>query len=71
MKHRKSRRIPLATWVPTADVLSPGAHEVLCSDLEGIWIGTYNADEWRHDDEPVDVVVTHWQELPELPEEVA
>lgn len=46
-----------------------GEHDVLCCDMEFVWVGCWNGREWLRDDQPVDVVVTHWMELPELPQE--
>lgn len=57
------------TWVPAADLLPMGAHDVLCTDLEFIWVGAWEKDDWTRDGAPVDSVVTHWMELPELPEQ--
>jgi hypothetical protein len=56
-------------WVPAADLLPLGPHDVLVTDSEEIWIGFYNNGEWfRHEsDDPVGVVVQHWMELPEAP----
>lgn len=58
----------LNTWVPADSLVPMGPHDVLCTDLEFIWVGIYENDEWKRDDLPVDAVVTHWMELPELPE---
>ena len=59
-----------ASWCPCDERLPMGEHDVLCTDLEFIWIGQWDgrAGDWRRDDGPVDVVVTHWMELPEIPE---
>jgi hypothetical protein len=48
-----------------------GPHCVLATDLECHFIAVWDGTEWSNawTDEPIDSVVTHWMELPEMPEE--
>lgn len=48
-----------------------GAHTVLATDLEGIFTAVFSDGVWlsAETEEEIDSVVTHWMELPELPEE--
>jgi len=58
-------------WIDAAKWLPRGPHEVLATDGEGWFIACYYGPGqwWLHElDEPCDCEVTHWMELPELPE---
>ena len=59
------------TWIPAAEFLPMGPHCVLATDLEAHFIAVWDGSEWSNawTDEPIDSVVTHWMELPEMPEE--
>lgn len=54
-------------WIPADEILPMGPHEVLATDGEGCFIAEWDGAEWFRDAEPVDSVVTHWAELPEIP----
>jgi hypothetical protein len=58
-------------WVDASKWLPQGPHEVLATDMEGRFLACLQGSEWWCPilDEPIDSVVTHWMELPELPEE--
>ena len=58
-------------WVDASKWLPQGPHEVLATDGENRFVACLQGAEWwLHElDEPCDSVVTHWMELPELPEE--
>ena len=58
-------------WVDAAKWLPMGPHCVLATDLECHFIAVWDGTEWSNawTDEPIDSVVTHWMELPEMPEE--
>lgn len=66
---RDNRGAPL--WIDAAKWLPPAPRCVLASDLEAHFIATWDGEEWANawTDEPIDSVITHWMELPELPEE--
>jgi hypothetical protein len=54
-----------------ADKELPGnARCVLATDLEAHFVAVYWNDVWTeaHSDTEIDSVVTHWMELPEVPE---
>ncbi|MEP2777305.1 MAG: hypothetical protein ABJQ29_00510 [Luteolibacter sp.] len=58
-------------WVDADKWLPHGAHEVLATDLEGRFLACWHSEigQWLDmDDEPFDSTITHWMELPELPE---
>jgi len=57
-------------WVDASKWLPQGPHEVLATDGEGSFIAFCNGEKWwLHElDEPCDSEVTHWMELPEIPE---
>lgn len=62
----EQRGIP--KWIE-AEKWLPGTMSVLATDLECIWIATYDGDVWRDaEDEPIDSCVTHWMDLPDLPD---
>jgi hypothetical protein len=68
-ERRDNRGTPL--WIDAAKWLPQGPHEVLATDGEG-WFIAYlcESEWWLHElDEPCDSQITHWMELPELPEE--
>lgn len=58
-------------WVDASKWLPQGPHEVLATDGENWFVACLQGSEWwMHElDEPCDSVVTHWMELPEIPEE--
>jgi hypothetical protein len=58
-------------WVDASKWLPQGPHEVLATDGESWFVACLQGSEWwLHElDEPCDSVVTHWMELPELPQE--
>lgn len=57
-------------WIDATKWLPQGPHEVLATDGEGWFIACLQGSEWwLHElDEPCDSEVTHWMELPEIPE---
>lgn len=57
-------------WIDASKWLPQGPHEVLATDGEGWFIACLQGSEWwLHElDEPCDSEVTHWMELPEIPE---
>ena len=55
-------------WIPVEDALPTNPYEVLVTDGEGAWLGYYLGGTWYQDHEPSDSVVTHWREIPELPQ---
>jgi len=58
-------------WVDASKWSPMGPHTVLATDLEGIFTAVLQDGVWRsaETEEEIDSVVTHWMELPELPEE--
>lgn len=61
----------LTQWTPAADFLPDNPRAVLATDMEAHYIAVYHDGTWwnAHTDEEIDSVITHWQELPEIPEE--
>jgi hypothetical protein len=60
----------VSDWIP-ADKELPGTSRcVLVTDLEGHFIACYEDDTWvvAYTGDPIDSHVTHWMELPEVPE---
>lgn len=57
-------------WIDARKWLPQGPHEVLATDGEAWFIASLQGLEWwLHElDEPCDSEVTHWMELPEIPE---
>ena len=56
-------------WIDASMWLPKGTHEVLATDLEGWFIACYQDGEWTDmEDVPFDSEITHWMELPEIPE---
>ncbi len=64
------KQVLAASWVDASKFLPMGPHEVLATDGEGWFIACLQGSEWwLHElDEPCDSEITHWMELPELPE---
>jgi len=60
-----------ANWISCEDDLPDDSREVLCTDLCGWFIGCYENNEWtcHATGYAFDSVITHWAELPALPEE--
>jgi hypothetical protein len=58
----------MSEWVPADKELPGNAHCVLATDLEAHFIACYDGDTWEnaHTSEPIDSVITHWMELPEV-----
>jgi hypothetical protein len=59
-------------WVDASKWLPMDPHCVLATDLECHFIATFDGTEWSNAwlDEPIDSVVTHWMELPGIPDDV-
>jgi len=57
-------------WQSTADFLPDSPRCVLATDIEATYIAVYANGVWydAHSDEGIDFHITHWMELPELPE---
>jgi hypothetical protein len=59
----------ISPWTDAAKWLPMGPHCVLATDLEchfiAVWDGTDWCNAWT--DEPIDSIVTHWMELPDMP----
>jgi hypothetical protein len=58
-------------WIDAGKWLPASPHCVLATDLEAHFIACCLDGEWSNawTDEVIDSVVTHWMELPVLPEE--
>jgi len=65
------------TWIPVAAALPDSPRCVLCTDLEGTFIGCHyqeldeDGPQWidTQTEDPFDSVITHWMELPPVPED--
>ena len=59
-------------WTASSDYLPDNPRCVLATDTEAHFIAVYQDGEWinAHTDEVIDSVITHWQELPEMPEDI-
>jgi hypothetical protein len=59
------------TWVIAAKWSPMGPHEVLATDGECIFVAWNDHGQWlnRDTEEEIDSVITHWMELPELPDD--
>jgi hypothetical protein len=57
-------------WTAAADYLPDNPRAVLATDTEAHFIAIYMDGEWQnaHSDDPIDSHITHWMELPEVPE---
>ena len=69
IKHCPTGTYP--TWIPCAEAMPDNARCVLATDNEGVFIGIrFASGEWEdaYREEPFDSVITHWMELPEVPE---
>lgn len=57
-------------WQEAASWLPETPRCVLATDLECHFIAVFQDGKWfeAHSDEEIDSVITHWQELPEVPE---
>jgi hypothetical protein len=58
-------------WTPADRELPDNPRCVLATDGEAHFVAIIMADgEWQnaHTDEPIDSVITHWMELPEIPQ---
>lgn len=60
---------PLSQWIPADKELPGNTRSVLATDSEGHFVACYDG-EWQDEQtgEAIDSVVTHWMELPDLPE---
>ena len=58
-------------WADASKWSPMGPHEVLATDGEAIFVAWNDNGQWlnRDTEEEIDSVITHWMELPELPEE--
>jgi hypothetical protein len=58
-------------WTRAADFLPDTPRCVLATDTESHFVAIWHEGVWSNaaTDEEIDSVVTHWQELPELPED--
>jgi hypothetical protein len=58
-------------WQSVEECLPNNARVVLATDLENHYLAIYADDVWAsaETDEELDCYMTHWQELPELPED--
>jgi len=65
-----SRASAGSAWVDADKWLPMGPHEVLATDSENIFMAYWKESIWwLHElEEPCDSEVTHWMELPDLPE---
>jgi hypothetical protein len=56
-------------WIPADKELPGNPRCVLATDLEAHFVACYDG-EWQeaHTSEAIDSVITHWMELPEVPE---
>jgi hypothetical protein len=59
----------VTNWIPADKELPGNARCVLATDLEAHFVACYDG-EWQeaHTSEAIDSVITHWMELPEVPE---
>jgi len=60
----------VAGWQPSLYALPSNPRCVLATDLESCFIACYDRD-WidAYTEKPIDSVITHWMELPDMPEE--
>jgi hypothetical protein len=60
----------VSPWIPADKELPGNARCVLATDLEAHFIAVYWNDVWTnaHTSDEIDSVITHWMELPEVPE---
>jgi len=60
----------ISLWVPADKELPGNPRCVLATDLEAHFIAVWEDETWTnaHTSEPIDSVITHWMELPEVPE---
>jgi hypothetical protein len=58
----------MSEWVPADKELPGNARCVLATDMEAHFIACYDGNIWEnaHTSEPIDSVITHWMELPEV-----
>jgi hypothetical protein len=57
-------------WVPAEKYFPDTPRCVLATDLEAHFVAVYEDEQWSnaHTSEQIDSVITHWMELPEVPE---
>jgi hypothetical protein len=57
-------------WIPADKELPGNMRCVLATDMECHFIAIYEDEQWSnaHTSEQIDSVITHWMELPEVPE---
>jgi hypothetical protein len=67
---RKWHCAQISPWIPADKELPGNARCVLATDMEAHFIAVYFNDVWTnaHTSEEIDSVITHWMELPEVPE---
>jgi hypothetical protein len=62
----------MSEWIPADKELPGNPRCVLATDLEAHFVACYEAtlNEWQNADTgwELDSVITHWMELPEVPE---
>jgi hypothetical protein len=60
----------VSNWIPADKELPGNPRCVLATDGECHFVAVYEDESWSnaHTSEEIDSVVTHWMELPEVPE---
>jgi hypothetical protein len=60
----------ISPWIPADKELPGNMRCVLATDMECHFIAIYEDEQWinAHTSEQIDSYITHWMELPEVPE---
>jgi hypothetical protein len=60
----------MSEWIPADKELPGNARCVLATDMEAHFVACYDNGEWEDErtGAGIDSVITHWMELPEVPE---
>jgi len=63
-------RAQISPWIPSEKELPGNMRCVLATDIEAHFVAIYEDGTWveASTSEPIDSHITHWMELPEVPE---
>jgi hypothetical protein len=70
MARRPQPRAQISPWTPADKELPGNMRCVLATDIEAHFVAIYEDGTWieASTSEPIDSHITHWMELPEVPE---
>ena len=70
IEQAEASRAQISPWIPADKELPGNMRCVLATDIEAHFVAIYEDGTWieASTSEPIDSHITHWMELPEVPE---